>query len=426
MESASVILNGLGAVRLARDVRGWPVLVAGAILIIVIAAQLSVALWRSLADARGALAEQRRKSEQQAVEELTRKARTGKDMTGSPYRTRSILSRMSYVADRISGAAAPWKLRELAREEKSALGPARRVIERFGLEPTWAFRQLDENLGVPAARELTRRLQLADARWAGRMTAFVLSSLFFLGVYFSTLALPALSVSFTTYVILVVLLLVFAAGQLIATRAATRAVYDLNAKQLYLHIGDLLELHRFELYRALAVPLPRDSKQERKGKISAWRLGSGSVTFDEGDALDDKGDVRQQVAALTDLFRGPELVSYDGYVSWQVSEDKVELAFSRMPVLGDGHAHLQVAGSRDAPDAPFDITADSAAVTLVQVRGSVRAPVDGSTARTTFDFQRRPDADPEIPELWFEISQLGRFVQLLRVPAAWPSARRRE
>jgi hypothetical protein len=312
----------------------------------------------------------------------------------------------------------------LASGEESASHEARRVIGRFGLEPTWAFRQLDENLRVPAARQLARRLQLADAQWAGRMTAFILSTAFLLGacVYFS-IQLPSGGVA--AAVTLLLLLLVFAASQFVATRAAGLAVYQLNARQFYTQIGDLLELYRFELYRALAVPFPRDSNQERKSGISAWRLGSGSVTFDGGDAPDDNGDVRQQVAALTELFRGSELVPYDGYVSWQVSKDKVELAFSRMPVLGDGHAHLQVAGSRDAPDAPFEITADSAAVTLVKVRDSVRAPVDGSTARTTFDFQRRSDTGAETPELWFEISQLGRFVQLLRVPAAWPSARRR-
>jgi hypothetical protein len=115
VESTFVIMNGLGAVRLARDVRGWPILVAGAILVIVIAAQLSVALRRKLADARVALAEQRRGSEQRAAGGLDVKALDRESM-GPGFMPDSELGGPSRLGLRYRLVLLGYRLGHLVRE----------------------------------------------------------------------------------------------------------------------------------------------------------------------------------------------------------------------------------------------------------------------------------------------------------------------
>jgi hypothetical protein len=289
-----------------------------------------------------------------------------------------------------------------------------RTVRRFGLEPSWALLVLD-SLRVPAARALIAEAKTLDARWVGRTIAWVLAALAFGLVAIVEGRTPRL-----IYIggVAVVLLL-----HLLAARNAGRAVFRHEAGY-YPRVERLLELHRFDLYQALAVKAPRSSDEEQKGPLAAWRLGEGALRYEVLTDTSDARGVRDEVANLTELLRGPELVSYDGYVSWQTRLDSVELAFARTPLLDDGYARLQVSGSAAEAVAPFDITANSSTVALANVRTTLGAPVDGSTARTTFNFRREDAAgdakenEDETAELWFEISQRGRFIQLLRVRVA--------
>ena len=190
-----------------------------------------------------------------------------------------------------------------------------------------------------------------------------------------------------------------------------------NEDQFYPQIEQILELHRFDLYRALALQAPRDAHEERDLPLARWRQGHGDVRYALPEAPE-QSDVREQVQGLTDLLRGPELVPYEGFVSWELRKDRVELVFARTPTAkAAGNARLQVEGSAAENYAPFDVTANSEDVSLVQVRASAQAPVDGRAARVTFNFTSRPDVEGREPVIWFEIRQRGRFIQLLRVQA---------
>ncbi len=414
VESALVVLTGLGYLSPRLD--GWSILVACVVLVLLTAAQVSTALRQHLGAARREFAEHRRSLEELALAELGRRERDAEQQVPLKAKPDRDLERLS--------APVLWPARRLRRDPSLRVVGLRdggRIVERFGLDPSWALRHLDEDLGIPAARRLSRRARLADARWAGHATTALFASI---GAVTVTVIAASASAAASAAVVagqgngrpvvsLVVtaLLAVVAGAETFAARRAGGAVIAQEAG-FYREVEALLELHRFELYRALAVPLPSDSAEERGGWLSAWRLGNGSVAFartEEGTDGEPRGDAAGSA-------RPGQLVPYEGFVSWATGDDSIELAFGRAPVLDDGHARLQVGGSDAASHAPFDITADSSSLNLLQVRASVQAPVDGRTVRRTFDFTRTADAGPE-PDLWLEISQRGRFVQLLRVRA---------
>jgi hypothetical protein len=483
VESAFVLIDGLRPSALPEDLHGGRALVAGTVLLVVVGAQIALALLHGVQAAHQELTEQRAVLEEKVLIKLTHPLAYGpwETMPDAPTPLSDLLIKLTHppaygpwetMPAPQSDAPTPlsgllvvpslralrshlkkltsespnksddptgrrtlrWHLRKLASDSsarrKNESGDAtgryqvallRRIVHRFGLEPSWAVRTLD-SLGVPAARAIARDTKALDARWAGRITAFLFAALAFGLAFVIDETIPQL---------------VFAAGLVVvlffqfhAARAAGRALLR-HEFRYYLHIEPVLELHRFDLYRALAVRSPRYSHEEQMGPLAAWRLGSDDISFDTAAAPDvsgmqdqvagvaqqlqgDVSGVRDQVASLAQLLRGPELVPYDGFVSWHTRSDGVDLAFARTPILSDGYARIQVTGSGEGPLAPFDITADSSDVALVQVRATVAAPIDGATARTTFDFRSAENAI-SVPELWFEISQHGRFLQLLRI-----------
>jgi hypothetical protein len=425
VESVLAVLDGLAFhFRPPGQLRGWQTLIGGAVLVIVLAAQLSTALWRRLGSARSQVSQRRRAMEAKVYADTYLKPTGGKVTSKQDASPGPIPDSGPVFGFALWPPAPLTAVFGDDSEDGNDFKWARRILERFGLEPSWAYQQLDENLAVPAARRLTQRARLTEARWAGHATAltFALIAIPVTVVWLVVSTQTAASAKGETAVapaVVLGLLLVLSLGQYFATGIAGRTVIR-HEGQFYPQVEALLELHRFELYRALAVPSPRDSIEERKGRISAWRLGEGLVIFEQEDT-GGGGDVRQQVAGLTEMLLGPELTEYNGFVSWNVGEDRVELAFGHTPVLGGGHARLQVNGSPGGSYAPFDITADSEGVSLVDVRKAVQVPVGEGEARTVFDFQRLSDAGPQPPELWFEISQHGRFIQLLRVKAPRPA-----
>ena len=387
VETVLVVLDGLGRVFTGPDLHGWSTLVAGVLLMLVAAAQVATGLRGHLSATRRAVAEIRRELEEKLLAHGSTRELPPREppvSVGSSLRPATRLRSARFLAAGVE-----------------------QIIGRFELEPSWALRQLDENLRVPAARRLSIQARLADSRWAGHATASL----------FALVLIPAMTIieapagyrDPTGPIVLGALLVLVFMGELLATMRAGGEVVTQELRY-YQEVEALLELHRFELYRALALPMPSDSEEERGGGLAAWRLGKGNIAFEQpGDHAE--GEARTVPA---ESARPGQLVPYEGFVSWAAGDNGVELAFGRAPVLDGGHARLQVGGTDTASHAPFDITADSNALDLLQVRASVQAPVDGRTVRRSFDFTRTTDAGPE-PELWLEISQRGRFVQLLRV-----------
>jgi hypothetical protein len=289
---------------------------------------------------------------------------------------------------------------------------------RFGLEPTWAYRTLS-NLGVPDAVRITRRARLLDARAVGATTATVLGlvpvAFLAANLFYEPRKGNALAIALILFAILLVILLVRIARALTLGSDSEFTAFE---REYYAQVAQLLELHRFDLYRALAVDVPASAGDERRLAIPGWRQG-GDIKY-AIPAASGPGDVQEQVAEIADLLRGPQLVAYDGYISWEVTESQVRLTFAGDPVSGaEGTAPLQVEGAGTEAHAPFDVTANSQDVNLDQVRARVPAPTNGRPATAAFTFTRGPDLNGAgASVIWLEIRQRGRFIQLLRVQAA--------
>jgi hypothetical protein len=298
---------------------------------------------------------------------------------------------------------------------------SKRFVSRFGLEPTWAFEMLAE-LGLPAAQQISRRATLIDARAAGDLTALLFGVVAAEVLGFGLTNSTGMTADLWTSVVgLVVVLLIV--GRFWAA-VTSRKTFLRNEEQFYPQVERLLELHRFDLYRSLALQPPRDADQEREVSLAEWRRGDGGPAYALGEGQVDAADnMRQQMTGLTDLLRGPELVAYEGFVSWEVRGDGVLLMFASTPLLPGGSARVEVEGSATDRYAPFELTANSQDVALVQVRAAVQAPVDGRPSQVTFDFSGQEAAKHEVPVIWIEIRQRGRFIRLLRVPLTTASAR---
>jgi hypothetical protein len=402
IEAVLIIADALGALGLRVDAAGRTAAIAFAVLLLVTAVQVATGLWRRNRDIHKKLLAARLSRETDLLSEL-----------------RSIAISSAEPSPQTPAAAPAQAVPAQAAAPVQAAAPARmhgepevvKIITRFGLEPTWAYQTLDE-LGIPAARALSRQTQLLNARWSGDTAALAVGVASFAGaaVVFGTSAAHWLGA-----VVLVVIGLLAAARAL----AMYRSVIDfrVHERQYYPQLERLLELHRFELYRALAIEAPRDADEEKDGSLGEWRQGRGDVQYTLPEAPSDSG-LQDQVQGLTDLFRGPELVGYEGNVSWEIRNDQVQLTFAKTPVTGAaGNTSLEVEGSGTGSYAPFDITANSEDVVLTQVRQAVQAPVDGRPARVSFGLTSRPDAGKRrgAPVVWFEIRQRGRFIQLLRV-----------
>jgi hypothetical protein len=391
IEAVLIIADALGALGLRVDSARRTAAIAFAVLLLVTAAQVATALWRRSRDARKERLDRRLRLETALLSELRSTVLSSAE--ASPQMT----------------AAAPAQVSAPARmpEEPDLV----KIITRFGLEPTWAYQTLDE-LGVPAARALSQQTQLLDARRSGDTAALAVGLASFVGavVVFGTSAAHWLGA-----VVLAVIGLLAAGRYLASYRSANDARE--HETQYYPQLERLLELNRFELYKALAIEAPRDASEEKDGSLGEWRQGRGDAQYTLPEAPSDSG-LQDQVQGLTDLFRGPELVGYEGNVSWEIRNDQVQLTFAKTPVTGAaGNTSLEVEGSGTGSYAPFDITANSEDVVLTQVRQAVQAPVDGRPARVSFGLTPRPDAGKRrgAPVVWFEIRQRGRFIQLLRV-----------
>ena len=217
---------------------------------------------------------------------------------------------------------------------------ARRIVRRFGLEPTWGFKVLD-TMGIPAAQRLTRQTTLADARDSGLAVALLIGTAGFVAIEVGlVLGRESPTVNGAIWGIVAILCLLLT-GRLQAVYNYQR-VFLVNEQRYYSELEQLLELHRFDLYRFLALQAPRDAEEERGLSLAEWRQGAGGPAY--ATAAGDANTVGDQVAALTDLMRGPELVAYQGFVSWQFLERAVELTFAGHPTSANGSARVEVEG----------------------------------------------------------------------------------
>src|SRR5271166_5364643 len=109
------------------------------------------------------------------------------------------------------------------------------------MEPMWAFELLENGVRLPAAAKITRDAEIAEARWAGKVTA-LFTFFVLLGVIARTwphegggtddvIRISGISAVFCIGVLL----------WIIALERSARAVVD-NANQFYNHVETLLEL----------------------------------------------------------------------------------------------------------------------------------------------------------------------------------------
>ena len=441
VEAILVVADAFDVFRLRPDVSRWPILVAVALFFLIAAVQLAAwgwqrsrAAWEQRLDIfleleTGQLNRIRARSASKETSSLGKgpekepEAATpaaAEPMPVSPEAATPAAAEPTPVSPEAATPAAAEPT--LVSPEAAEL--AGRIVARFAMEPTWAYQLLAAS-GVPAATSITRSLQLRDARIVGRAASAAAGLVLIAAAGLAVLlgsgreAPPA-----ARWVVLGVLAAMFlwcyvqtslVSGKLF--RPGLPGTLD-DGNEYYAKVEQLLELHRFDLYRALGLRMPRSAREERKMSAGGWRSGDDASYAPPGAVETAEADARIQ--ELADLLRGRQLVAYDGYISWQVDNNRVQLTFSGLPVSGAaGSARIQVEGDSNESHAPFDLSADSQDVLLSQVQESVRAPVKQGMAHATFNFSRRPTKQqPTEPVIWFEIRQLGRFIQLLRVPLA--------
>lgn len=418
--AALVVADGFGLVNLSAYGHRTALLVAICVLVLVTAAELSVGFWTRARRSRAELMKERRRLDAGVFAERTASSEHSSPTWDSPRRGNTFL---------VTPARLLRALTHDLKEEPSQRAHARWVNARFGLEVTWAYEMLTE-LGVPAARQISRRLTLADVRAAGALTAFllgvttaiavVLSGISYAVVWFASafnrlnnwerFLLPASCIS-----ALVFLTFNIREGLARASKAYGRG-YLRGEREFYSDVQRLLELHRFDLYRSLALQAPRDAREEREMPVADWRRGAGGPAYVHDDPQEGNATERQD--GFTAFLRGPDLVPYQGFVSWEFQNDAVMMAFAASPLLADGLARVEVEGSATDRYAPFELTANSQDVALVEVRAAVRAPVDGNPAHVSFSFTRLNGTAADMPVIWIEVRQRGRFIRLLRVQQA--------
>jgi hypothetical protein len=180
IETLFVIADAFGAIPLRAGVSRWTVGTAVALFFLVCVAQLAAFLWRANRDRR----------EKRLDDRMEMEARLARELDKPSIQPEGNPSPGLLVTERSVDA-----LERFVRDEKQA----RRIIARFGLEPTWAYQALNE-LGAPDAVRITRQAKLADARSAGGMITPPLGGLLIIAFILS-LFLPG-SRSATTVTVL--------------------------------------------------------------------------------------------------------------------------------------------------------------------------------------------------------------------------------
>lgn len=393
METLFVIADAFDAIPLRAGVSRWTVGAAVAVFFLVGAAQLAVYLWRR----------NRQRRDQQLNSQMEFEAKLASELHPSS-------------ASSADGSSQPQPV--VAPQDASDQSLIRGIITRFGLEPTWAYQVLSE-LGLPDAVRITRQARLADARTAGMTTVAPLGGLLvvaFILLLFLPQAQGALAAK--------VLFAVVSAILPLSVLAWSVPTVTRGEEQFYPLVERLLELRRFDLYRALSLRVPVDTSDEQRLSVIAWRRQQGNVRYVNPVEPAEEGEARVGAQELADLLRGPQLIGYEGFVSWEVvggragDDGQVLLTFAGAPTTGAVQSSpLHVEGTSTETDAPFHITANSQDVVLSVVRTTVQAPVDGRPATVGFAFTRPQDAETKTGEavVWLEIRQRGRFIQLLRV-----------
>jgi hypothetical protein len=444
VEALFAIGDAFGAFPLRSGASPWAVGAAVAVFLLVCSAQVAAWALQSASAARERLDDSRLNAENWLAEKLSPPARTGSPSAGAEdaggeSADASVSDRRSerYVAElsesllrerRVPPAAGgstaerpplSTRVRSLLAGEVPA---AAQAVERFGLEPTWAYQVLND-LGLAEAVRIRRQYHLLDARYAGAITAVVTGALSAAGLL---AALAASDYAHGGYriagvVVVVASVLPFTLSYLRFFRSLLGRSTDEG--QFYLRVARLLEAQRFELYRALSLPLPANAREEQQMTVARWRLQRGNVGYAIRPPAAAQDDAGIQAQDLADLLRGPQLVPYEGFLSWEVSAARVQLTFAGTAVTGATESSpIHVEGVGTDTHAPFTVTANSRDVSLAQVRAAVEAPVDGRPVSVLFTFTGQPGRSGDAV-IWLEIRQRGRFIQLLRVevPASSPA-----
>ena len=179
LETLLVLADAFDAFPLRAGVSRWAVSVAVAALLLVCAAQIASFLWGLACARRGRLLDRRLAFESRLA--VTVVNSSGSTDPGRP--SEEWIAHEVILAEADKGGGSPQsipdrtpvasRVRAEARRLEQDAPEVRRLLDRFGMEPTWAYQVLSD-LGQPDATDITRRVKLGDARLVGLRTALLL------------------------------------------------------------------------------------------------------------------------------------------------------------------------------------------------------------------------------------------------------------
>ena len=207
-------------------------------------------------------------------------------------------------------------------------------------------------------------------------------------------------------------------------------------------VNAAVEVSRFDLYRALHLPLPANLAEEQLLNLAFARsedveLRSEDVelNYDHGDAdgrpiAELRGAVERAVFDSMDAARSdPVLANWSGEVGARietltgVQANRLECDRDYQLVvffgshLGTGFERrtIDVRGGRNVDRVAFELLLDADAVRFPPVGNEVLVPVSGSSVPTTYTF-KSPHESGRL-QVWIQVLQLNRLLQVTPVSA---------
>jgi hypothetical protein len=386
--------------------------------------------WRSLASWRveyyyRVSQELRHRLEAVEQSESQQPSASKRDQQRSPRRRRDREARYRYDYSRIRDfppePAAPTRL-------GNVLGAAEaRVNGRYGLSPSLVFPRLYSLL--PS----NYRGVLDDARFQVEVkedycTSFLAASLFsvlVIVVHYKTFSAGWLFLAAFNY------LLAYQAYRGAIAAARTYVQYFESAFDLY----------RFELYKALLIPLPKTAEEEKNAASIANNLAekshlSGDLSyaypFDSTIQLESIATTMDEV--LERRIAGPRLDAFHGYVSVRVQltdgdaefrDDSFIVASSNVdglrvivtmstmrPAGNQLVERIDIDGEEGKAETIFSILPDIDGGIVIPLQASVTVPTDNGQVDTQFDIEGIMSTESH--EAFVEVLQKNRNVTVLR------------
>jgi hypothetical protein len=243
----------------------------------------------------------------------------------------------------------------------------------------------------------------------------------------------------------VALLIVLVAG---AMAAQSWELLDHAIAALWKERIDALELHRFDILRALHLPLPNTPAEE----LALYgRLGGGRAQFEgvryehepEGAQVDPAELRASLTSALEEFVSEPPLVNFSGWVAVSIdTTGRMLRARDGTAVIQPGRYSLRVSfsGNRPedavasealaisdgltAPEAPFRLELDSTGLNFGQLHQDVTVSTHEPDASFVFEFSTPHQPGGRYP-IWVQILQSTRLLQVVLLTVEVQSGERR-